>query len=556
MSPHKSPAQLVDSGAESSTSESDDELEMPVESLVFGRSKRATAGNRLSNLLEKEGDDDLELLFAEDAEEEDIEFDDVGEDASDVQLDSSSDDDDHGPAKADDDMDGEKELQKQLRTERQKKRKAQETLKRPSIRKRIKLDPISTPTAPKTPATRPKKKSERVSWIPTPDEGPTRQSSRKQTMQNKEIVHSRMIESEKKRVQQIHVMEAAAKRKEASKPKAMTQADRLEEAARTERRNAKSLNRWEESEKRRVEEQRAKLEALQNRQVQGPVLTWWSGMAKWINGKLEQMGINAIRERERSEDHSRIGPKSSDESLSKDQEHDSMISMPNDHGSGTTNTGSGEASTWNGSQSNPVQAAPENPMPSTGLLDGIHEYAFLPNQSSQSPPVSREPFTGTADWHISPPKASPYYHASQSSKPTLPILALTNQPSSVSEISTRNIIILQNIDTNALKIPELQNHTLLKKRIGKLPSTSPISVTISMLVRLRLIQCIEPNQEQCVITGRAAKCRDPKTGLPYLDSYAYKEIQKLRDGAFRWSDLLGCYVGPADSAARGVPAWF
>lgn len=50
--------------------------------------------------------------------------------------------------------------------------------------------------------------------------------------------------------------------------------------------------------------------------------------------------------------------------------------------------------------------------------------------------------------------------------------------------------------------------------------------------------------------------RDPKTGLPYANSYAYKEIQKLVNGGSRWSNLLGCYVGPAAIAARGVPEQF
>jgi vacuolar protein sorting-associated protein 72 len=62
--------------------------------------------------------------------------------------------------------------------------------------------------------------------------------------------------------------------------------------------------------------------------------------------------------------------------------------------------------------------------------------------------------------------------------------------------------------------------------------------------------------ELCAITGAIAHFRDPKSGLAYANSYAYKEIQKLLAGGSRWSDLLGCYVGPARSAARGVPEGF
>ena len=55
---------------------------------------------------------------------------------------------------------------------------------------------------------------------------------------------------------------------------------------------------------------------------------------------------------------------------------------------------------------------------------------------------------------------------------------------------------------------------------------------------------------------QAAKFRDPRTGLAYANSYAYKEIQRLRGGGSRWSDLLDCYVGPVQSVARGVPERF
>lgn len=38
--------------------------------------------------------------------------------------------------------------------------------------------------------------------------------------------------------------------------------------------------------------------------------------------------------------------------------------------------------------------------------------------------------------------------------------------------------------------------------------------------------------------------------------YAYKEIQKLKRAEYKWSALVGAYVGLGDYAARGVPARF
>jgi vacuolar protein sorting-associated protein 72 len=59
-----------------------------------------------------------------------------------------------------------------------------------------------------------------------------------------------------------------------------------------------------------------------------------------------------------------------------------------------------------------------------------------------------------------------------------------------------------------------------------------------------------------VITNHPAKYRDPKTGLPYHNSYAYKEIQRLHRGDYKWSQLIGAWVGSGTFAAKGVPERF
>merc|ERR1712093_569450 len=52
----------------------------------------------------------------------------------------------------------------------------------------------------------------------------------------------------------------------------------------------------EEAEQQREEEQLAKLAALKNRVLEGPVITWWSGVGEWVGGKLRQVGKNLIIE--------------------------------------------------------------------------------------------------------------------------------------------------------------------------------------------------------------------------------------------------------------------
>ncbi|KAI5289430.1 hypothetical protein KEM54_003873, partial [Ascosphaera aggregata] len=322
-----------DGGNESSSGE---EL-----SLAVSRPRRSTAGARMSALIDAEADDELSLLFAEDENDAEFEIErrgqrddvrqegagdgeEVFDDAEDVDMSSSSDEDeDKGPNLSEgDDLEGEKELQKRTREEaRKRKRRAAENLRLMALRKRaivtsaaartlrgVKHEELQRNVAgPRQPsglaaeekatalAAKKRKKSERVSWLPVFDDVSRRSSSRRQTMANKEQTQARLKTSEEKRVRLIATMERAAKRKEKLKAKAMTQAERLEEAERTERLNSKSLNRWEEMERKRIEEQQERLRALQDRRLEGAVFTYWSGPAKWVDGKLVKIGVTEVR---------------------------------------------------------------------------------------------------------------------------------------------------------------------------------------------------------------------------------------------------------------------
>lgn len=295
------------------SSSSSDEEEVPVESLIKGREKRSTAGRQMSALLDAEADDELALLFEEVDDDNEFAADvaEEGGEEDDMGLESSSDDDDQGPNAQADDFEGEQQIQKEEKEEKKKKR-VREDLRYRITSKKVKIDPTAAPKVPTAAPPRPRKKSERVSWIPTVDEGPTRSSSRRQTMQNKELTHARLKDSEEKRVRLIATMEEAAKRKAKHKPKSMTQAERLAEAERVEKHNSKSLNRWEEMEKRKAEERRAKIEALQNRRLEGPVISYWSGVATWTDGRLTQVGKVAITPKPEKDDNGRKKSKKAD----------------------------------------------------------------------------------------------------------------------------------------------------------------------------------------------------------------------------------------------------
>ncbi|KAK4987157.1 hypothetical protein LTR66_007672 [Elasticomyces elasticus] len=272
-----------------STAESDGDE--PVETLVAGRAKRANAGNRLGVLLRSaEEDEQIDDFWREHEDEED--FEEASDDDADDALASSDDnddddnDDDQGPQKAgsERDLTGEKELRRQERADKTKKRRVQsDVLNLQHLRKKVKSarETDDTPTA-STP--RPSKKRKRES------EGaeavPTRSSSRKQTVQSKAVTKLHEEESRLRSRRAKEQQARAAELKAIHAAPALTQEDRLKEAEKVEKRNSKSLNTWEQSENRRAEAQREKLEAMRNKQLDGPVIRWYSGSVIWEGDKI------------------------------------------------------------------------------------------------------------------------------------------------------------------------------------------------------------------------------------------------------------------------------
>ncbi|KAK8081784.1 hypothetical protein PG996_000565 [Apiospora saccharicola] len=692
--------QIEDADSSDSSSEDGDPREVaeteeqPVEWLATSRAKRSTAGNRMKSMLAiEEPDDDLELLFAEDGE--DGGFTDVDEDASDVQMDSSSDDDD-GHENADED-EGEKELARQARESKQaaRKRKAQEAIPM-KFRKKVKISTDTTSSVTTTPAPRPKRKSERASWLPSTSDMPTRASKRETTMLSKEQLHQQMLEREAKRLKQVDAMERKAKRMEALKKPPMTQAERLAEAALVEKRNAKSLNRWEEAEKQREAERRAKLAALNNRQLSGPVVTFWSGMGEWIDGKLKHVGkIVTIEEKPVKKKRTSTAGVDAAEPLSKDEEaketgqkaepeapvqkgeatqatvpettsepaeakektvpahkeaesnsithlvsqptdeqvvpsknipqEDSQEPLPQQKLVSPEPKVSGHETDLKDqprpSLENPIQEKPMQPKPaelkapdikppdmnprirvytppacSRHLLSCYSSPSPMGPKSSnvlappmsaprQSPLAAPQPDTRPSPAPLAPPAPSvpsapsapsatptptpPQPQAAQTpSAPKPPTLhpRPTKTPSSSKPVpshtgrskghaqkekalppprpptpppngkATRNCILLQNFNENAIAQKTVQTRILFGKDMPKLAKPGPAP--------------------RCVITNHLARYRDPETGLPYYNSYAYKQIQKLKHGDYKWSQLVGAWVGSGSLAATGVPARF
>ncbi|KAM0334400.1 hypothetical protein ACHAQA_001426 [Verticillium albo-atrum] len=556
----------------------------PVEWLATGRSKRSTAGNRMKSMLaNEEPDSDLELLFAED--DDDAGFTDVDDAGSDVQMDSDSDSEDERTAAADD-LAGEQELEKQAKERRaaQRKRKANDAIPA-KFRKKVRISekPAEAATAaePSAPAPRPKKKSERTSWLPTTTDMPTRASARQTTVLSKEQLHNQMVEREAKRLKQVAAMEKKAAKLEALKKPPMTQAERLAEAALVEKKNAKSLNRWEEAEKAREEERAAKLAALNNRTLKGPVITFWSGMGEWEGdangGKTVTMEEKQPRKkREKKEKPEKVKGKADKKGAISEAAPDTPVSATSTAALAPPSAAEGKAS-LESTATTPATTSPNTPI---STMDSGP--AKLPD--SAAPALKMEDVSGP----VASPAASaptkleaPALEASAPEAPVLEALALAPStirppplqtqlqhsedksslaPSSVSEAAdpqptgdappappapaaapqktTRHAIILQNFADPAIANKPAQSRVLFgpRRSFAKLAKPAPAPL--------------------CAITNHPARYRDPYTGLPYFNAYAYREIQRLRRGEYRFSALVGAWVGSCTYAAKGVPAAF
>ncbi|RKF71103.1 putative yl1 nuclear protein [Golovinomyces cichoracearum] len=536
-----------------------DDQDERVELLVNTRAKRSTAGNRLQSLLHREEpEDELELLFAED--EDDTCFVDVEADLSDLQMDSSTDEQDDGPA-AEDSLEGEKEFQNTINGARKKTKRNEKVFSK--ILKKARVD-----TSLSLPTLQTKKKLEKASWLPKMGETSIRASSRHTTRQRKQELHVQMMDREIRRLKQLANMEKNAAAKAAKEAPPLTQEDRLKEAARVEKANAKSLSHWERAEREREEKQRLRMANLHCRNLEGPVITYWSGMATYIEGKLERIGKLKILSKEKPVTMKRkltLTDENEKRESSEETKNGSKIT-PNIGGivkdgnkiwanspnfsdyKGIVSPQESEVSFLATSKalnptglflaSSPPQALSSCLAPPAGLPLVAPPHPFL------APPSLNASLAGLGDCspqqqsqHCLSCKQSQFDAAHQNS------LALPSR--TTKEHCLRSSLIFTSFSETAIKSRETQLNVLFPHFL--LSDSRPIKSSRSKGSRNVI----------CAITGHPAKYRDPKTGLYYYNLYAYKEIQKLQRGEIWWSDLLGLYVGCGSlNAAKGVPDRF
>jgi vacuolar protein sorting-associated protein 72 len=570
-------------------SDDDSEDSAPVELLVTGRERRKTAGNRydrnwiLEETANEEEPDEVTLLFAEGDDEEDEEFRSEVSDADDM---SSSDDDDQGPNAGPDDLDGEKELQKQAKDERAKKRKADLALtSTAALRKRPKIDP----TQPKPLVKKPAKKKERVTWLPNEDRSAARSSLRKQTIAHREETLARLKISEAQAKKMKVVKERRDREKAKNAPKAMTQADRLAEAERIERRNAKSLNRWETLEKKRIEEQAAKLAALKDRKLEGPFISLWSGKAFWRGPKLVQVYKDFADDNPGEPKKRGRKPKGYHEQMAALRAAGDSVPVSAHQSPGPSavpqlsNQQAPPASTEKSTQANPIFATPQGP--ANSLLSGIHEYASMQDddnganntvvaarnatEAKDSKTANDQPVADAPTPDERQPVIPGREQDDDAPKSEVPVIdpphsnmlqndAMATPTPALSGIIDPNSVEPQPLPPPVVPIEEgytTKNMVILNK-FEDLSDTGRKDYRLFYNTR-KSTKPVRHAAELCPITMHPAKYKDPKTGIPYANVFAYKVLQELKDHKFIWSSMLGCYVGRGGApVARGVPEGF
>ena len=281
-----------DASEESMSSESESDNDIETNGLIATRGRRSTAGNLYATLRANLDDEDLQKeLLAEDEDDAGSYEGSAKDGDDDESLESSSEEEDAGPPKqGEDDLTGEKELQKVERAEARQKRKTQDArIKVPALqKKRVKLA-HDVKAEDGSASERPRKRSDRTNWLPSATHAPIRQSGRALAVANREIIHANLKQSAERSEKQRRVMKNAAERDRGRRGRMshLSREERLQRCQAVEQETQEQMGMWERKE---AERKRLQEEALARRRakgIEGPFVRYWSGSVVWQDDRIK-----------------------------------------------------------------------------------------------------------------------------------------------------------------------------------------------------------------------------------------------------------------------------
>lgn len=553
-----------------------------VEALSTGRSRRATAGNRMRELLEQEreriaaegedpslstsrravdddnnskkkkkrkssksGEEDEDAIFQN--EDDDVDFQELegGEDIIDSDFDLSS---DQGE---DDEEAGERALEAEEKAARKASKAKSKAI--PTQVKRTALPPKSALANDGDEAessTRPAKQKKRISFAPTVDGEDSgdkrnqRSSKRKSAIEFSESVQARLKEDEERRARQ---MEHAQPRR---KKVRLSQADLIAEALEMEEQNRQSLKVFLQGEEERRERERKR----GKKKMEGPFMRWRSVTIQYgdeatkrrPHSKIEEIDVSstvnvtqdpvfaarqaAIKERE--------AQKLAEERDSSALRPDAEVTIgEQNQGQEAESVTLGEKAA-NTQDSMNVDASERSEASEIILQDGEGE----PSEQNATGKGAKEEELAT---DIPVPSTVVVGDSEEIALPSGEKEATSQQNEEKTESDLKRVgeNEKEEADSVALKT-EKEARAFLS--LHELPSSTHWTTMFSYILgdhvdwsRYPYVnprnRPLRPRISVCPITGLPAKYRDPRSGIPFANREAFANLRAIIKGEFRWS---------------------
>ncbi|KAF8972581.1 YL1 nuclear protein-domain-containing protein [Flammula alnicola] len=502
-----------------------------MEMLVTRRSKRSTAGNRMEAALAEMGMDDLnkdmddDNDFVNDKVEEDV----FGSDFESTDEEAEKQAEEVGETEV---VDEERRIKRAARTRLQKATAAAHAKHKSTFNPDIQ---ISTSTRPK-----PKPKAnQRVSLGVTLDvetgevaqtakrglAGKKRMSQRKHTVLNTSATVTRLRQSEAKKASQPKKAKVEYKR--------YTQAELIALALDTEEGNI-----VEHRDYLKNEAEKRKRARVVRTAVAGPLLRWTS--------RKEEVKIAVPPPPPPPPQPAPVVPQAPIPSI-----YRSIYGPPGSLFTPTTYSYAGGATMISTIASTSAPQGQSSTTPATASQTTTA--TFSPYQHYLDPALSAFPM-----W---PPPQPPYYPSTTASPTTVPQQALPQQQNNIPTSSGLSPAPPQTTNPASLppREPEFRLeavtknyvvHELAQEKGTPKPTWAETMQAMfgdhvkwdEVKVFVGKGRPLSRPRQTCPITGRQAHYLDPRTGVPYADSYAYKVLTGLLRHEYVWNPSLGCYL--------------